>query len=207
MEAQVRGAAPATGVRARTSAGRGLSGEKVQRIVSAMRDSVAERGIAGSTFEHVSREAGVSRGLLHYYFGTKERLLVEVLRHDVELRIAALDAALAPAATVDDVIAVLVASLEDLVQNAPGLFGLILELFTEGRHNEEIRRQLAEHYQRSRDHVARLLREKEREGVLAMRLDAAGDGAAIQMLADPERDHAPMIEVAVEVARSLLSSD
>ena len=49
-----------------------------------MRHCVAERGIAGATFEHVSREAGVSRGLLHYYFGTKERLLIEVLRSDAE---------------------------------------------------------------------------------------------------------------------------
>ena len=65
---------------------RELSGEKAQRIVDAMRDSVAKRGAAGSTFEHVAREAGVSRGLLHYYFGTKERLLVEVVRRDAEIR-------------------------------------------------------------------------------------------------------------------------
>ncbi len=54
---------------------RSLSGEKAQRIIDAMRRSVAQRGTAGSTFDHVSREAGVSRGLLHYYFGTKEQLL------------------------------------------------------------------------------------------------------------------------------------
>ena len=52
---------------------RELSGEKAQRIIDAMRESVAKRGAAGSTFEHVAREAGVSRGLLHYYFGTKEQ--------------------------------------------------------------------------------------------------------------------------------------
>ena len=67
--------------------GRSLSGEKAQRIVEAMRRSVARRGTAGSTFDHVSREAGVSRGLLHYYFGTKEQLLVEAVRRDCELRI------------------------------------------------------------------------------------------------------------------------
>ena len=54
---------------------RELPGDKATRIVEAMRASVAARGIAGSTFDHVAREAGVSRGLLHYYFGTKERLL------------------------------------------------------------------------------------------------------------------------------------
>src|SRR5665811_584380 len=46
---------------------RSLSGEKAKRIVDAMRHSVAKRGTAGSTFDHVSREAGVSRGLLHCY--------------------------------------------------------------------------------------------------------------------------------------------
>src|SRR6059058_2885767 len=61
---------------------RALAGDKAARIVDAMRQSVARRGSAGSTFDHVAREAGVSRGLLHYYFGSKEQLLVEVVRHD-----------------------------------------------------------------------------------------------------------------------------
>src|ERR687895_1566202 len=92
---------------------RELSGEKARRIVAAMRDSVATRGAAGSTFEHVASEAGVSRGLLHYYFGTKERLLVEVVRRDAELRVERLDERLTPAETVDDVIEALVSSLTE----------------------------------------------------------------------------------------------
>ena len=68
--------------------GRSLSSEKAERIVEAMRRSVARRGTAGSTFDQVSREAGVSRGLLHYYFGTKEQLLVEAVRLECELRLA-----------------------------------------------------------------------------------------------------------------------
>ena len=79
------------------TAERELSGEKATRIVEAMRSSVARRGISGSTFEHVAREAGVSRGLLHYYFGTKEALLVEVVRRDTQHRIERLDAPLAAA--------------------------------------------------------------------------------------------------------------
>ncbi|HEX8051891.1 MAG TPA: TetR family transcriptional regulator, partial [Thermoleophilaceae bacterium] len=47
---------------------RRLDSDKARRIVAAMRASVARRGAAGSTFDHVAREAGVSRGLLHYYF-------------------------------------------------------------------------------------------------------------------------------------------
>src|SRR5437899_7098496 len=65
---------------------RSLSSEKAQRIVEAMRVSVARRGTAGSTFEKISREAGVSRGLLHYYFGTKEQLRVQAVRREREPR-------------------------------------------------------------------------------------------------------------------------
>jgi len=32
-----------------------------------------------------------SRGLLHYYFGAKERLLAEVVRRDCELRMRVID--------------------------------------------------------------------------------------------------------------------
>jgi AcrR family transcriptional regulator len=114
---------------------RELSGDKAQRIIDAMRDSVARRGAAGSTFEHVAREAGVSRGLLHYYFGTKERLLVEVVRRDTELRVERLDARLAPAKTGDDVIDALVSSLTEVIENEPGFFLLLYELFSAGRRN------------------------------------------------------------------------
>src|SRR6476659_5803213 len=110
-----------------------LTGDKVQRIVDAMRTCIAQRGITGATFEHVSREAGVSRGLLHYYFGTKERLLIEVLRGDAEVRIGALDAPLGAAKTGDEFVEVLVASAEEILSNDPGFYVLIYELFAAAR--------------------------------------------------------------------------
>src|SRR3954454_25368813 len=122
---------------------RELSGEKAQRIIDAMRVSVAKRGAAGSTFEQVAREAGVSRGLLHYYFGTKERLLVEVVRRDAEIRLAALGAALSDARTGEHFIDALVSSLEDLVERDPGFVVLMFELFTLSRRNDEIAGELA----------------------------------------------------------------
>src|ERR687897_1559251 len=71
---------------------RELSGEKAQRIVDAMRATVGERGATGATFDVVAREAGVSRGLLHYYFGSKEKLLAEVARRECDLRMERLSA-------------------------------------------------------------------------------------------------------------------
>ena len=187
-----------------------LTGEKAQRIIEAMRSSVARRGISGSTFEHVAREAGVSRGLLHYYFGTKEALLVEVVRRDSEHRIARLDAPLGAAANADEVLKILVASLQDSINNEPGFWVLIFELFTAGRRNPEIEREMGELFARTRDHVAEILRAKEKEGVLSLAFDAdavvgflfaVADGLALQMLSDPDRDHTETIAVGTAAAR------
>src|SRR5690242_16254388 len=115
-----------------------LPGEKASRIVAAMRTSVAERGAAGSTFDHVAREAGVSRGLLHYYFGSKEQLLVEVVRHDCDVRMAVLEEQLTGAETADDLLARLIFALEELVREEPEFFTVVFELFTISRRNDEL---------------------------------------------------------------------
>jgi AcrR family transcriptional regulator len=196
------------------TAERELSGEKATRIVEAMRSSVARRGISGSTFEHVAREAGVSRGLLHYYFGTKERLLVEVVRRDAEHRIARLDAPLAAAKDADEILQALVANLEDSIQNDPGFWVLLFDLFTAGRRNPEIQREIAELFNRTRDHVVEIFEAKASEGALDLRHDAnsvvgflfaLADGIALQMLSDPERDHADVIAAGTDAARHLLT--
>jgi AcrR family transcriptional regulator len=195
---------------------RELSGEKAQRIIDAMRESVAKRGAAGSTFEHVAREAGVSRGLLHYYFGTKERLLVEVVRRDSEIRVARLDEPLANAQTVDDVLDILLASLNDLIENEPAFFLLLYELFSAGRRNPEIQREVGQLFDRTRSHVAEILEAKEREGVLSLRYEAdaivaylfaVADGFALQALSDPERDIAPALAAGAASARFLLAGE
>jgi AcrR family transcriptional regulator len=195
---------------------RELSGEKAKRIVDAMRDSVAQRGAAGSTFEHVAREAGVSRGLLHYYFGTKERLLVEVVRRDAELRVARLDEMLGKAKTVDDVLDGLVSSLTDMIENEPGFFLLLYELFSAGRRNPDIQHEVGQLFERTRSHVAEVMRAKENEGVLSLRFDAdaivsylfaLGDGFALQALSDPERDSSAALAAGTASARYLLVSE
>jgi AcrR family transcriptional regulator len=192
---------------------RELSGEKAQRIVDAMRVSVAKRGAAGSTFEHVAREAEVSRGLLHYYFGTKERLLVEVVRRDAEIRVARLDEPLAKAKTVDDVLDVLVASLTDLIENEPAFFLLLYELFSAGRRNPDIQHEVGQLFERTRSHVAEVLKAKEREGVLSLRFEAEaivsflfalGDGFALQALSDPSRNNDTALAAGTASARYLL---
>src|SRR5580704_10695179 len=134
-----------------------LSGEKAQRIVEAMRRSVAMRGTAGSTFDHVAREAGVSRGLLHYYFGTKEQLLLEAVRRECEVRMDMLERQLSDAKTADDFIDLMARNLQETVSSEPDFVTLVFELFTLSRRNSEIAVEYAQLLSRTREQVADML--------------------------------------------------
>ncbi|HEU0019918.1 MAG TPA: TetR/AcrR family transcriptional regulator [Thermoleophilaceae bacterium] len=193
---------------------RKLEGEKAKRIVEAMRTSVGKRGAAASTFDVVAREAGVSRGLLHYYFGSKERLMVEVVRNDCDTRVAALEERLATATSADEFVAFLVQTLEAFLSDEPGQ-AVLYEMLSASRRSEEIRAELAELYRRWREQLAAALTEKQQEGVVkldaepedvASLLFALGDGMGLQVISDPEWDSAPAFALGVRTARRLLGA-
>ncbi len=206
----------AGGARSPAPAGRSrsLSGEKAQRIIDAMRRSVARRGTAGSTFDHVSREAGVSRGLLHYYFGTKEQLLVEAVRRDCELRLEMLERQLSTAQTADDFIDLMAENLKETLREDPDFVTLVFELFTLSRRNADISVEYAGLMRRTREQVAGMLAAAQREGVLRLHADpeavaevlfSLGDGFALRMLSEPRRDFTATIRAGIDCARSLLT--
>ena len=193
---------------------RSLSSEKAQRIIEAMRRSVARRGTVGSTFDHVSREAGVSRGLLHYYFGTKEQLLVEAVRRDCELRMEMLESQLSRAQSAEDFIDLMAQNLQRTVREDPDFVTLIFELFTLARRNEDIALEYAELMRATREHVAAMLAAGQHEGILRLHADAEtvaevlfslADGFALRMLAEPERDFTATVQAGIACARALLT--
>jgi AcrR family transcriptional regulator len=194
--------------------GRSLSSEKARRIVEAMRRSVARRGTAGSTFDQVSREAGVSRGLLHYYFGTKEQLLVEAVRLECELRLELLQEQLASAQTADDYIDLMAQNLRTTVGEDPDFVTLVFELFTLSRRNEDIAAEFAALMSRTREQLAQMLAAGGEDGVLHLHAEpdavadtlfALADGLAMRMLAEPERDFTATVAAAIAGARALLT--
>jgi AcrR family transcriptional regulator len=61
---------------------RGL--ETRQKILEAARDTILERGYGGTSTRAVAELAGVPLSLVHYHFGDKRTLLVEVLEKENE---------------------------------------------------------------------------------------------------------------------------
>ena len=193
---------------------RELSGEKATRIVEAMRASVADRGIAGSTFDVVARSAGVSRGLLHYYFGTKERLLVEVVRRETAIRGAMLRDAVTAAHGADELIDGLVRSFEDLLGTGTSDVVMFYELITLAQRNDGIATELSELSRTLRLELAGALRTGRDAGVFELRGDpeqvasfllVLADGVMIRRMSEPDLDVRALMDQAVLAARALLA--
>jgi AcrR family transcriptional regulator len=192
---------------------RELSGDKATRIVEAMRASVAERGFNASTFDQVAGAAGVSRGLLHYYFGTKERLLVEAVRRECQLRFEQLDRAMAGASSADEVLAALVHMFQEIIGEGPSPTIMFFEVLTLAQRNGEIAAQLAELGVTVRTFVADALRQKAQAGELELRADAdatasfliaLADGLTVRVMSEPSHDIGPELALAAQAARALL---
>jgi AcrR family transcriptional regulator len=190
-----------------------LASDKAARIVEAMRASVAARGIAGSTFDHVAREAGVSRGLLHYYFGTKERLLVEVVRRECEVREQRLEDAIAEARSASEVLAALVRSFEEILGEGPAAPVMFFEMLTLAQRHEEIAAELSELGRRTREAFAAALAAKSDAGALRLQaspeavaacLFALADGIIVRRLSEPSLDIGPLMDQGTAAARALL---
>jgi AcrR family transcriptional regulator len=63
---------------------RGSSERTRGEILRAARELFATRGIAAVTVRDIAAEAGVTHALVHRYFGTKEEMLAEILRREVQ---------------------------------------------------------------------------------------------------------------------------
>ncbi|WP_207462878.1 transcriptional regulator BetI [Azospirillum sp. SYSU D00513] len=59
----------------------GMEPIRRQQLIEATITSLGERGFADTTIQTISRQAGVSPGIIHHYFGGKEELLVATMRN------------------------------------------------------------------------------------------------------------------------------
>jgi AcrR family transcriptional regulator len=113
--------------------------DRRQQIVAAATAVLGRQGYASSSLKQVAKEAGIAPGLLHYYFQSKEELLLEV--------VAACDAQLiedwdADTSGLEDPMARINAGIQRAVDNVsshPELIRLLLETYVLGLDNPAIR--------------------------------------------------------------------
>jgi AcrR family transcriptional regulator len=193
-----------------------LASDKARRIVEAMRVCISKYGPVNATFDVVAKEAGVSRGLLHYYFGSKERLMIEVLRVEALERCEALRAMAPSITTAEQLMDLLVGQMQEWLDHNPDSYVLVYEMLVEARRNEDIGDAYREMRRVIEIEVATLLERLEEEGAIKPRggpmacglaLFAIAHGLAMELLANREADHDGSQQCAAEAGLFLLGKE
>jgi AcrR family transcriptional regulator len=114
------------------------------QIVHAAAKVLGRQGYAETSLKDVAREAGVAPGLLHYYFESKEELLLEVVVVMERQMIAAWKVAITG---VEDPLERIVAGLDQVEATCAGqpeFFRLVLDLYTVSLSSPALRTRCAE---------------------------------------------------------------
>jgi AcrR family transcriptional regulator len=168
---------------------------KAQQILYAVQKVLALNGYAKTTIALVAAEAGVSRGLLHYYFKNKEEMLAKAIRANVQFSLSLLRSILEQSKSAEAFAASLTAALREVMENHPEFFHLFFEGLAVSRQSELVRAELGSLYGSFRETLHDgLKRLAEHElispvlplGGLAALLTGILDGMAFQLMTDPD---------------------
>lgn len=172
----------------------GVAQVRREQIVRATIRCLARHGYAGLTMKKVSREAGLSQGILHYYFRDKRTILIAALEavvDDLNRRVMAAQARSArdPEARMR---ALIRACLETAVE-AREVWVVFVEFWGEMMHDVRLRRINAELYRRMRRFLGAVISQGARGGCFravdpvhgAAVILALLDGVSLQLAFDP----------------------
>ncbi len=171
------------------------SEEKAQKILDAGRTILAEKGFSGATISLVAKEAGVSRGLLHYYFKNKEEMLTKVIRGNMEASVRLIDAVFSGSASVDEFADGITSALKIVVREDPHFFVVFFEGVAAARQSRMVRDQLASLYGQFRNAICMGLRRMKNKGIIAPTAPLEGlaflltgviDGMGLQLMTEAE---------------------
>ena len=168
---------------------------KAQKILDAVRTILAQKGYMGTTISLVAKEAGVSRGLLHYYFKNKDEMLARVIKDNMEISIAMISSVFDQYQTPQGYAKGITGLLRDVMENDPDFFSLFFEGFAVARHSQIVNRELTILYGKFRKMLEACLKKaKENETInpslpvvaLAAIITGIIDGMGLQILTEPD---------------------
>src|SRR5262250_1603222 len=101
------------------------------RLIAAGYAVLSEKGYDATTVKEVANVAGVSPGLFHYYFASKDELLIAVL-HEAGERYGRMMAELRTTVGGDRFLEAAFAAIRERVRTEPGWYRLHYELYALG---------------------------------------------------------------------------
>lgn len=186
-----------------------LDSKAPDQIIDAAYHLLGEKGYDATTIKEIARAANVAPGLIHYYFPTKDDLLLAVLQQACD-RFTEMVAQLATLDPSEDLIAAAFEQTRDQVHREPEWYRLRYELLSLGLRNPKLLDGLRDLLAKGRHCIAIAVQEiaqssEAQAQALAPVLLASFDGLALQKLADPDFDLDRAYQVLLEMVKSQLS--
>jgi AcrR family transcriptional regulator len=185
-------------------------------MLQAAAELIAERGFGETRIADVAKRAGTSSGLVIYYFGTRDRLLVDALRFSEEAYYEGATSLLGDEPDFRRRLGMLVewSCVPELPGEVRGSWGLWLDLWATALRHPEVREARVELDSRWRDLLERLVREGQKSGAVTSDVDARQfalsftvvlDGLSTQVaLDDPEITSDLAYDIGMEFAEQRL---
>jgi AcrR family transcriptional regulator len=182
-------------------------------MLRAAAELICERGFGDTRIADVAKRAGVSSALVIYYFGTRDRLLVDALRHSEESFYEAAEKLLAETPSVHERLSLLVnwTCVPEIEYEIPGAWGLWFDLWAQAFRHDEVKAGRAELDARWRTMIIDAIKSDEVDSgvdikMFALEFSALLDGLSIQVaLEDPEVDSAVAYDIAMRFAERELN--
>lgn len=171
--------------------------EKISKILTTALSLLAKKGYENTTINDIADTAGISRGLLHYYFKDKEDLAAKALTFGFgpmwDSSVGKIQNARSPEQLVDTMIEV----LKKNIQESPDFSALLFEMWVSARRSRKIREVFNDGLNEAIDRLQKLLEfassigiikvsPDESEGIVRVLL-AMYHGLAMQLLINPEK--------------------
>src|SRR6476646_4902169 len=182
-------------------------------MLRAAAELICERGFGDTRIADVAKRAGVSSALVIYYFGTRDRLLVDALRYSEESFYTAAQDMLAEVGSLRDRLSLLIrwtcVPEGDGADEIPGAWGLWFDLWAQAFRHDEVKAGRIELDARWRKMIVDALKvadsaeldTKVDPTLSALEFSALLDGLSIQVaLEDPEVDSEVAYQIAIRFA-------
>lgn len=182
-------------------------------MLRAAAELICERGFGDTRIADVAKRAGVSSALVIYYFGTRDRLLVDALRYSEESGYEAAEKMLAEIPSLHDRLSFLIkwTCVPEADSEMPGAWGLWFDLWAQAFRHDEVKAGRVELDARWRAMIADAVKSADLDAdvdprVFALEFSALLDGLSIQVaLDDPEVDSTVAYDIAMRFAERELN--
>ena len=142
-----------------------VASERKNQIVKATVECISRHGYNNFSMQDVASTAGVSKGIIHYYFLNKDDLMVSVLDTVAKDLAAVLRADIKCDRDPVQKLSMFVRTCLDVVRTTKEFYQVNMDFWTQINQKDEVREIIARHYSNFRETGAKVIAEGVKKGV------------------------------------------